>query len=189
MSLLCAAPVVGRRRIFWSTQPDACGVRPGCVSECGSAGLTLVLPGDDARLVDPCSKARSIATSEYVRGLALNMLLTDARKHDTECGYLPGAINGHWSETYMSNGKPVGTSLRYLATVSSILDAVAIIKVYAAETLNKLVDYGVASRVDVTASYKGRNQITLDVLITGTDGLTSRVGLSGTRLENSWAWN
>ena len=208
----------GRRRTFWTTQPSACGKEKDCGDECGRPGLSAVVPTCDSpscpccgQLTDsdgsltageafngvattvctksPCEHPRTIANNDYVRSLALNMLMTDARKTDRTCGYRPGAMNGHWSESYITNGGPIGTELRYAPTERSIADSVNTIKAYITATMQKLITYGVALSVEVTAVYKGGNKMAVNIVFTGRSGEKSNVGISGTRMANSWAWD
>lgn len=178
----CNGPVNGRRKIFWTTQPNACGVDESCVGECGTPGLVLYIPEGVT------NKGRTIRNDNYVLGLAINMLLTDGRKDDTLCGHRPGARGGHWTDGYREDGLAAGTQIRYIAPQKSVSDTVKLIKIYTEATLAKLVRYGVASAVNVTVKYLGRGVIAQDIEIIGTNGITSRVGLTGSRLENSWVW-
>ena len=176
----CSGPVLGRRRIFWTTQPDACGSETSCQASCGSSGLETYVPeGADGR---------TFRNNDWVRGLALNILLTDAQKDDTACGHRPGARGGHWSDSYRTDGQKAGTQLRYIPRQKSVQDSVQLIQAYMAASLNKLVAYGVAAMVTVTVKYIGRNTYNADIEIIGQNGQTSRVGIVGNRLENSWVW-
>ena len=178
----CIGPVNGRRRIFWTTQPAACGNVASCSAECGIPGLSTYVPGDDP-------KARTFRTNDFVVGLALNMIGTDARQDDTRCGYRPGARGGHWSDAFRGDGKSSGTQLRYIKPQASIQDTVSVIQAHFQMTLQRLVDYGVASAVIVKVKYAGRNVFNVSAEIFGSDGRTSNVGVTGTRLENSWVWD
>jgi phage gp46-like protein len=193
----CDIPTSGRKRVFWSTQ--ICSVRPDrCGADCATFGLKLepdLCPdaGCDNTRVDGCAVdismlPRRITNSDWVRGLALNILMTDARNPDSVCGYPPGQRGGHWSESYRS-GVKVGSLLRALPRKSSIEQNVQAIKVQAEVDLNKLVTYGVASSVEVTTAYLGGSRYSLNAKIYGSDGITSNVGLSGTRLENAFVWS
>lgn len=176
----CNDTINGRRKIFWTTQPDACGVVTRCHSDCGSSGLRSYVPEGQ--------KGRTFATNDFVRGLAINILLTDARKEDKDCGYKPGAIGGHWSDSYRDDGKRAGTNLRDVPTIYRAADTVKILQAYAQASLQKLVSYGVAQSVSVAVKYLGRNQFSMEADIESTDGAVSRVGVIGNRMENSWVW-
>lgn len=176
----CNVPINGRRKIFWTTQPDACGVITYCHSDCGSSGLKSYVPAGQ--------QGRTFVNTDYVRGLALNILFTDARKEDKPCGYRPGAIGGHWSDSFRADGKRAGTNLRDLPISYSVQDSVKLIQAYMQTSLQKLVGYGVAQSVSVAVKYLGRNVFQADVDITSTDGEQTRVGVTGNRMENSWVW-
>lgn len=208
MSHLEMRGVDSRRRIFWSTQPTACGIRQGCKDECGSPGLYLTPPTPcgkcscclnsvDGELLDPtqtcitpaCSRPRTIATNDWVRGLTINMLMTDARMDPRICGYRPGSLRGHWSESFIQGGAPIGTSMRYVGTLSSITDSIKLVSEHAKYTLQKLVRYGIVLSVEVAVTYKGGNALELVATLNGQGGEIHVIGLTGTRLKNSWAWS
>lgn len=180
-SLQCEPLALPTRRTFWTTQSDACGITPSCDAEkqCGQPGLSLIQEDAGSR----------IATNDWVRSLALNMLLTDARKRDTRCGHLPGTLNGHWSESFMQqSGQGVGSHVRYIGASISVRDAMALIKAEVEYTLQKLIDYGIAIEISVTAEYRGISMIHLDIEILGTAVDPTRLGVTAQRNENSWAW-
>jgi phage gp46-like protein len=176
----CNVPIQGRRKIFWTTQPDACGVVSRCHSDCGSSGLRSFVPQGQ--------KGRTFANNDYVRGLAINILLTDARKEDRPCGYKPGAIGGHWSDSYRDDRKGSGTNLRDLPLSYTVSESVKLIQAYMQSALQKLVGYGVAQSVAVAVKYAGSNVFQADIDIVSADGESSRVGITGSRIENSWVW-
>lgn len=176
----CNDTINGRRKIFWTTQPDACGVVTSCHSDCGSSGLKSFVPAGQ--------RGRTFANNDFVRGLALNILLTDARKEDAACGHKPGAVGGHWSDSYRDDGKRAGTNLRDVPTIYRVADTLKIMQAYAQSSLQKLVLYGVAQSVTVAVRYAGRNVFPMDVEIISTDGAVAKVGIVGNRMENSWVW-
>jgi phage gp46-like protein len=176
----CNVSIQGRRKIFWTTQPDACGVVSACHSNCGSSGLRSFVPEGQ--------KGRTFANSDYLRGLALNILFTDARKENRPCGYRPGAIGGHWSDSFRDDGKRAGTNLRDIPISYRIADSVKLIQAHMQSSLQKLVGYGVAQSVSVTVRYLGSNVFQSDIEIISADGERARVGVTGSRMENSWVW-
>lgn len=177
----CFTPINGRRRIFWTTQPDACGTYQLCLSECGSSGLVSRIPaGQEGRTFD---------TNDYVRGLALNILGTDGRRPDTACGYRPGARGGHWADSFRDDNLTCGTTIRDIPAQKSVTDCLGLIRVYLLQAMQKLVSYGVAQTVSVDVSYAGSNNFNATINVNGNDGTSSRVGITGTRLENAWVWS
>lgn len=207
MALLCRPVAPDRTRTFWTTQPDACGTGDLCGTECGRPGLSIIRTHLDNcgicaccgvnpwQPFGPCptpreQSPRTIANTDWVRSLALNMLLTDARKADTSCGRRPGSLNGHWSESFVEDGTKLGTALRYIdVSQGGIRDIMVKVKVALTETLQKLVSYGVAAKVDVDVTYAGRGLISaaVDILIVHS-GMNSNVALSGSYVSNQWAW-
>lgn len=176
----CNVPIQGRRKIFWVTQPDACGAVVRCHNNCGSSGLQSYVPKGQ--------NGRTFVNRDYVRGLAINILLTDARKEDRPCGYRPGAVGGHWSDSFRDDGKRAGTNLRDIPRSYQASETVKLIQSYMQASLQKLVGYGVAQSVAVAVKYAGRNvfQATIDII--SVDDEMTRVGITGNRMENSWVW-
>lgn len=180
MALQCE-PLALSRRIFWTTQPDACGMQEPCDNsrfECGRPGLSLLSSEQGA----------TFATNDWVRSLAINMLMTDARRLDTRCGHRPGTMNGHWSESYNPGGEYIGSRLRYIPATTSIREATQLIKAEVISTMQKLVNYGVAVAVEVVAEYQGNGLIFIEVDILGVGDDRTKVGMSAQRGTTSWAW-
>lgn len=197
--MTCTPSDLDRRKIFWTTQPDACGIETRCGVNCGTPGLSLTETNCDF----PCrpntdnldcppepTSPRSFATNDWVRSLVINMLMTDARMPDSPCGYRPGSQGGHWSESYIESGPTtIGTLMRTVQAVGSIQDGVNIVVAFAQSTLDRLIARGVASAVEVTGKYIGDGVMNLDILISGQGGQgPTKVGLSGQRVINGWVW-
>lgn len=174
----CIASAQGRRRLFWSTQPEALGREMHCQSECGIPGLSFT--GD--------VNARGISNSDWVRGLAINMLMTDGREDPSACGWFPGSQGGHWSESFMTGPTTVGTLIRTVTHRRSVSETTALIRAYALSTMERLITRGVAVKVTVEATYRGNGNFELDIEVFGTSNDIARVGLSGERLANGWVW-
>jgi phage gp46-like protein len=183
-SLQCEPFAIPGQRRFWTTQLDACGSTETCEVNvaCGRPGLLLQRDAEDQA---------SFATNDWVRSIALNMLLTDARRRDSLCGHIPGTINGHWSDSFIGSGAQalgVGSHVRYVTSSSSVRDAMQMIKAEVLATLHKLIDYGIAVDVQVEATYKGSGSIFMDIQIFGTAVDPTRIGVTAQRNENAWAW-
>lgn len=166
--------MAGRRKLFWATKADACGTQSRCGAACGTPGLVL---GSD----------RKIETDEWVQGLAINILMTDARAPDNECGYRPGGQGGHWSESFM-NGDTVGTNIRAISSRGSVVELNNLLQAQASASLGKLVARGVAKKVTVTSNYDGNGMFSVDADIIGVDNRRTKVGVNAQRLANGWVW-
>lgn len=178
MATTCLEPAPNRQTLFWATQPSACGEEDSCGSSCGAPGLEVV----DAVV------GATISSADWIRGLVLNMLFTDGRRPDTPCGYAPGSQGGHWSESYMTVAKAVGTLVRTIEPQGRVNDIVNLLSQYTEVTLQRLVDRGVATSVEVNVSYLGGNSFSISIEVLGTDNRTHRVAVSGTRSDKGWIW-
>lgn len=184
--------------MFWTTQPDAC--KPDCDENCGSSlatcgsqevcGVNCGVPG--LALIDDYESdregAKRFVDTEWLRGLMINMLMTDGRKADTACGFRPGSQGGHWSESYMGGDQTVGTLLRDVPSTVRAAEAVALVRAYAQATMDRLVQRGLATKVEVFAEYIGLGRVQLDIIAYGTRGGNARVGFAGERIEHGWTW-
>lgn len=178
--VLCVTSSVGRRKLFWATQPDACDVEESCGGRCGSPGLTLTGNDPDGQ--------RSISTENWLRGLLVNMLMTDGRRPDTPCGYTPIGQGGHWSESYIEDNAGIGTLIRTVSPAKRTSELEAVLSAYAQQTLSKLIGRGVARSVEVKVTYVSGGTFNVEAAVVGVDNLSSRIGLSAQRLENGWVW-
>lgn len=183
----CTLNINTRRRRFWTTQ--LCPDTDYCGDPCNAAGLKLETP-DGAT-----GNQRSFKTDGFVTSLAINILLTDARHPDSTCGRRPGSMGGHWADSFRNNAVTSGGSLgsgsllRQVPVTSRISDAIQLIKTYATRDLQKLVVYKLANEIEVTTEYVGNNNVKMQVKITGFNGETELVALSGTRSPNEWLWS
>lgn len=136
---------------------DSCGTASLCGHECGLPGLRIrdsncpiCNPVADPSCAPvPDDGFATISTSDWEIGLALNILMTDARMPSAFCeGTL--ATGGHWSESYIEGGPPfVGSLLRNTTRKSTRPEAEAEIEAYIAAALQRMVHYGVATAVSV----------------------------------------
>ena len=196
--MTCSPYAASRRRLFWATQPAACGETSECGIACGVPGLVhtngLYACGSECDITHQpgCPRPvlqRSILTGGWVRGLIINMLMTDGKLPDTNCGFKPGTQGGHWSESYIEGGPAViGTLARAIQPSGTMNESIALIAAYVDATLQRLVQRGVAKSVTVTSRYLGNAKLSIDVIVVGTDDTSSKVGLLGSRLQNSWVW-
>lgn len=198
----CVLPSNVSQRIFWTTQPDACGEYTSCGFGCGRPGLKFVSAknctvscccGDNANLITPCtsdncSKPRTIANNNWLSGIAINILLTDSRRKDSNCGYKPYNINGHFSDSFITGGNKVGTGLRYISTNMPLAKTIEAIKSEIKASLSKLISYGVAREVNVKVTYTGNNLLHADIELISSSGNKSNVGISGQRALSHWNW-
>lgn len=175
----CQFDLSERRRTFWATQPDACGATYNyCQNiECGSPGLNI----------NRTTEGNTIDTSNFVRGLVLNILMTNGKKEETECGLTPGNRGGHWSDSF--TGASSGSSLRNIPKTYSIRETANLIRAHIQYDMQKLVNYGVAERVEVTAEYQGNNNFLVNISIYGNDKKITVIPVGGQRQNNMWVWN
>lgn len=181
----CGTPLAGRRRVFWTTQPCRTQVSD-CGDQCADYGLQLECPNAPDCVSYAPGRARTIRTTEWVRGLVLNILLTDGRRADTSCGWRPGTRGGHWSDSFRKQSGASGSSIRYLKAHGRVAEAISELLAIVKRDMQKLIDYGVATGVDVIAEYVGGNRAKLSITVYGQDGETTNVGVSGQRSSNSW---
>jgi phage gp46-like protein len=180
MTTTCNLGTVNNRKFFWATQPSKGSSIDSCGSLCHKPGLELSIDGANA----------TIKNEGWLRGLIINMLGTDGRKPETECGYTPGARGGHWTQSYMEGTETeVGTLLRTVDRAASTRQLAALVGAHARATLARLVARGLATNVEVEAGYGGAGRVTLDITVYGKGNQRSRVGLVGTQLKNGWAWD
>ncbi len=191
------------RRHFWTTQPVACGTRPipdacGGVSDCARPGLSVQPVYDDCDAQElgcytnadgsrPPAKliGATIATNDYIRSIALNILMTDQQpKPIGGCRPTPGRRGGYWADAFRTDGYLSGSRIRQLPPAATILDSVRLAQFYAQDDLQRLVAWGLASKVTAEAVYKGGGVIALAVTIDGEQLIT----LSGSNAGNGWFW-
>lgn len=178
---ICHPGLTDRQRTFWTTQP--CAEKGSlCGNNCDdSYGLKLVEVGEDQATID---------NSDYVRSLALNILMTDGRRPDAPCGYRPGVRGGHWSDSFRKPeyAATAGSLIATLNAHKSIGEAVNELQALVQYDMQKLVKYGVATAVEVKAEYVGSNVVNLAIKINGFAGDAVAVGASLVRVKNAWAW-
>ena len=195
----CAVAPARQRRLFWATQAS-CGSVPLCqgpsseaAKDCGSAGLVVECIPDpcDLGCHDDCPPrilGTKISTGNWVSGLVLNILLTDARFEDSECGSRPGNRGGHWSESFRGDNRKTGSRIRQIDADCSIGETLQLVEGYVEDDLSSLLVWGVAKSIDVVATYGGSNRVDTTITIIGERDDEIRVGVTGTRLKNGWVW-
>jgi len=187
----CLAQNEGRRRIFWTTKPHACGGYIMCGVECEIPGLEYEEKSDpypDAGLPPDPHGYRTIKTDNWLHGLILNILNTRART-DKKCP-TPAAVYGHWSESYREDGLYIGTTLWNAAEKSYIrtADAVKAIGAAVRADMGKLIALGIAESVEVEATYRGSNSVEVTVTVVTVSG-RSKINLSGSFVTETWVWH
>jgi phage gp46-like protein len=203
----CLPAPRSRFRKFWTTQPDSCPPEDGqatCVSPdtgCARPGLQLILSYDPTWQMLSCGPnggaatdcpppiiGATIASNDYVRGLVLNILGTNGAQAKSICGNIPGQRLGYWLDDI--SGASSGTSIRYVPTKGySVNQQVQFIQMQATVDMQKLIKYGVANSVTVTASYVGNNTVALVITVQGVDDTTTVVNSTVSKISNSWVWN
>jgi phage gp46-like protein len=187
----CLEQNKGRRRVFWTTQQEACGEYFLCGNECSIPGLQYV--DNDDPYVEPgtlpsSSGYRTIMNTDWILSLILNILNTRAR-NDSRCPS-PTAVYGHWSESYRTDNLWIGSRLWNAAEKSYIrvADSVQAIQAAIEADMGKLVVLGVADSVSVEATYQGRNSVVVIVSATKTN-VRHVLNLSGTFVSDTWIWH
>lgn len=174
----CTDQNIGRRRVFWTTRPAACGDYIVCGAPCSIPGLEYE---------DRENDERTIKTEEWLRSLMLNILNTRART-DLKCPS-PMAVYGHWSESYRSDGMYIGSTLWNAAEKSyvRIADSVQAIATAIRADMGKLIALDVAQSVEVEAVYRGQGRVDVSVDVKTTTGI-NRIDLSGKFVSDTWVW-
>jgi len=175
----CIEQNIGRRRIFWTTQHQACGEYTMCGYECSIPGLVYEDKPDDFRTIE---------NKEWLLSLILNILNTRART-DLRCPS-PAAVYGHWSESYRDDGLWIGSRLWNAASKSyiRIADGVKAVQAAVQADMGKVVALGVADNVTVEAVYRGRNSVEVTVVATKMNA-RHVLNLSGTFVTDTWVWH
>jgi phage gp46-like protein len=181
----------GRRRVFWTTRPEACGEYTLCGNPCTIPGLEyedLDVAYADPRIAGKDSGFRTIKNDDWLHSLMLNILNTRART-DVKCPG-PWGVYGHWSESYRDDNLWIGTRLWNAAEKSyaRCLDGVRAIRAAVEADMGKLIILGVADSVEVDAVYAGSNRVDITVIATTTQG-ASKINLSGAFVTGSWVWH
>lgn len=203
----CIPPPRSRFRKFWATQLNACpseDADPNCADpngllRCEGAGLQLQYQ------YDPCFQelnwkggtfsqcgqnvtGATISTDNWVAGLMINILGTNAQQAKSICGNRPGQKGGYWLDDI--SGAKSGSSIRYIPTTGyTVNQQVEYVRQTALVDMNKLITYGVAKSVAVSAKYLGRQTIGLIITAVGVDDITTVVNSSITKISNAWVWN
>lgn len=192
----CLEQNTGRRRVFWTTQPQACEGYSMCGTECVIPGLQYENFPDATypeplrpSLVDAQSGGvyRSIKNTGWLISLVLNILNTRSRT-DVKCP-TPAAVYGHWSESYRDDGLYIGSTLWNTAEKSyvRINDAVKAIGAAVRADMGKLIALGIAESVEVEAYYRGASSVEIQITVFTVTG-RSKLNLSGNFVSESWEW-
>ena len=187
----CIEQNVGQRRIFWTTRAEACGDYTMCGVVCSIPGLVYEDKDDlypDQGPVPASRGFRTINNDQWLTGLILNILNTRAR-NDVRCP-TPAAVYGHWSESYRDDGLYIGSTMWNAAEKSYIrtADAVRAIERAITADMGKLIALGIASAVDVEATYRGSNSVAVVIVVTTVTG-RSTINLSGSFVSETWVWH
>lgn len=155
------------RTVFWSHQTLG-------GTECGPIGLPLTRKGGFS----------FISCHDKIKSLVLNILFTDGEKNPTRCGVNVGNRGGHWSTTF--SGRSVGT-LWDLSVSRTNEDTALLLKNTAIASLQRLIDYKVATevKVDVTVSC---GTFELIIYVYGAGVELNKILITRTPLQNGWIW-
>ena len=187
----CLEQNLGDRRIFWATQPSACGTYNMCGVDCSIPGLVYV-NADPNRSPDNSLPedlpTRSIETDGWLQGLILNILNTRARS-DAPCP-TPASVYGHWSESYRDDDLYIGSTMWNAAEKPHvrIADSVRAINNAVRADMGKLIAQGLAKTVEVETNYLGNNSVAVVVTVFTATG-SSKINLSGSFVSETWVWH
>lgn len=208
----CIPPPRSRFNLFWATQPNACPsevgqctfLDPGNDNACLKPGLVVNLTYDTSfgecrpaydgggglpePGASPVVTGATISNLDYVRGLILNILGTNAAQAKTLCGNNPGQRLGYWLDDI--SGASSGTSIRYVPTNGfTVAQQVQFIQMQAQADMQKLVTYGVAVSVTAAATYVGNNTVALVITAIGENDEMTVVNSTVTKMANAWTWS
>jgi hypothetical protein len=173
----CPSDDVERRRIFWTTL-DSCGRYNLCDKECSIPGLQYI----------DTPEGRTIANTEWLRSLVLNILNTRARS-DLDCP-TPAGTYGHWSESYRDDRLYIGTRVYNAAEKSyiRILDGVKAIGAAIRSDVGKLIILKLADDIEVDVVYRGQSRVDVEITIKS-QSVYQTLSLVGSYSSDAWIWN
>lgn len=164
------------RKLFLPTSAGCSASVNDCGSVCETTDSALNLSGPNA--------------AKWISRLLMNMLGTDGRKEQTPCGFAPGGQGGHWSESFLQDDtSSVGTIVRDIPAVGTIDELTGLLGAYIKETVDRLVDRGIARSVEVETTYVGGLRFNVDVVVYGVSDQRVNVSIATTKLSNGWIWN
>ncbi len=183
MSHHCDVAPAGRRRLFWTFQQHCAHDEGVCGEDCAIPAHVL----NDIKDAAGNDIGGTIDVANYVRSLALSILMTDNRRTTHHCPARPGRRGGHWADCLRGDGRASGSTIRDLPVGCNVQETLQHIRTALREDLNKMVVWGVASEIDVEADYDGGGSFTATALIRAFhENIT--VGVRGARLAGAWIW-
>ena len=167
-----------RYKPFFTYHPNACGSTPNmCNTDmCGTPGFGFGIGTDGLKRVDTSQRAASIA---------LLILMTRGASTSAPCGANPRIANGYWGDSFRSDNLKSGTGIYDVPIAATTAQALNLIKAYATRDLQKLVTYGEAEAVSVTATYAGGGKISLVIQLT-IDGSNTTLPLTASGNGTQW---
>lgn len=136
------------------------------------------------------SKDRGVVlhTSDYIRSLVINILFTQAEGKSSLCGEKPSMRGGHWSTSF--TGIDVGTNLDFETSAYSIDQVEALGKSTIKTSLNRLIDYGIATNIEVNSFIDDNDVINFQINVYSFDNRNHRILLNRNEsVRNIWVWN
>jgi phage gp46-like protein len=170
----CSTETIGRRRLFWSTQP--CGSSlDDCGNPCPEYGLVYI----------DTPQGRTIANDNWVVGLAVNILMTNARKQG--CANNLSDLGGHWSESF-NDGSGFGSNFRNIPRKKTVAEYIGAIQAAIQTDLSVMIRYGVASSIDVFVKYLGNNTFSAAIDINGLGSEKNGFAIAGQQSVDGFLW-
>jgi len=156
---------------FWVTRPAESVGSMDC-GDCAAQKVDWIAAAPDEEHGNSTSSftvgdGGAFSTRDYVRGLAMNYLLSDA-----EADVKPDCVDlvsrrGWWMDDWMDDGFRLGSKLWSLQWERTTNETLVRARQYAEEAMRPLVDQKVASGFSVSARYAGANEIVLEIEVRG----------------------
>jgi len=132
--------------------------------------------------------AGTVDRADWVRGWIMAQLTT---RGEVSCDEHPLKVRagGWWADAFRTpSGFKTGSKLWALQWALVTNEALITAKQYATQALNPLMQWGIASRINIDASYVSRKVMQLQIVVTG-PGTTTAATLQGSAMPDSaWLW-
>jgi phage gp46-like protein len=140
--------------------------------------------------IDAAVLGGSLERANWIRGWAILQLLSDARAPaDFVLPDGAQARRGWWADSVRANAFSTGSLLWTLGYSMASAAAVQQAQLYATQALQPLTDWGVASSIDVAATYANKRKIEIAITIAGPGADAVNLVINGTAAPGmGWLW-